>query len=177
MPFQFVQPVFAWALLGLSIPIIIHLMFRRRSRKINLGTLRFLRIVLEENARRRKLKRWLLLALRMACLALLAGLFARPYLLARDQAGKDRLLAILVDRSASMQLKENGKRLVDLAVEQARDVIKKSGEKTQLEVAFFDQTARPLVPASDESQKGTATGPSTQEILSSLVSPEQLFSA
>jgi len=108
MPFQFVQPQFVWALAGLAIPIIIHLLFRRRSRKVELGTLRFLKIVLEENARRRKLKRWLLLSLRMACLALLAGLFARPYLLARDLAGRDRLVAILIDRSASMQLKDKG---------------------------------------------------------------------
>src|SRR5438309_3406156 len=144
MPFEFIQPQFGYALLGLAIPIVIHLVFRRRSRKVSLGTLRFLRIVLEENARRRKLKRWLLLALRMACLALLAALFARPYLLARDQAGKDRLVAILIDQSASMQLKEKGRRLVDLAVDQARRVINQSGDKTQVELAFFDQAARPI---------------------------------
>src|SRR5437660_5677732 len=126
MPFEFVQPQFLWALLGLAIPIVIHLMFRRRSRKVDLGTLRFLRLVLTENARRRKLKRWLLLSLRMACLALLAGLFARPFLLARDQAGKERLVAVLIDRSASMQLKDRGKRLIDLAVDAARDVISQS---------------------------------------------------
>lgn len=159
MPFQFVQPQFVWALAGLAIPIIIHLLFRRRSRKVELGTLRFLKIVLEENARRRKLKRWLLLSLRMACLALLAGLFARPYLLARDLAGRDRLVAILIDRSASMQLKDKGQRLVDLAVEQARDVINRSGDKTQVEVAFFDQAARPLggdQPAASSARPGTA---------------------
>jgi hypothetical protein len=177
MPFQFVQPAFAWALLGLAIPIIIHLMFRRRSRKVNLGTLRFLRIVLEENARRRKLKRWILLALRMACLALLAGLFARPYLLARDQAGKDRLMAVLIDRSASMELKENGKRLIDLAIEQARDVVKKSPEKTQIELAFFDQTARPVSPAKPGDDKAAPSGLSTQGVLAALVAPESLYSA
>ncbi|HEY2250667.1 MAG TPA: BatA domain-containing protein [Planctomycetaceae bacterium] len=144
MPFDFIQPQFKWALAGLAIPIVIHLMFRRRSRKVDLGTLRFLRLVLTENARRRKLKRWLLLALRMACIALLAGLFARPFLLARDATGKERLVAILIDRSASMQLKERGKRLIDLAVEQATDVINKYGERTQFEVAFFDQAARPV---------------------------------
>lgn len=144
MPFELVQPQFLWALGGLAIPIVIHLMFRRKSRKVDLGTLRFLRLVLTENARRRKLKRWLLLSLRMACLGLLALLFARPFLLARDQAGKERLVVILIDRSASMQLKERGQRLIDLAVEAARDVISKSGDKTQIEVAFFDQAARPV---------------------------------
>src|SRR5260221_58670 len=34
MPFQFIQSGFAWALLGLAIPIVIHLLFRLRSRKV-----------------------------------------------------------------------------------------------------------------------------------------------
>src|SRR5579872_4176542 len=101
---QLVQPGFLWALLGMAIPLLIHLLFRRKSRRVDLGTLRFLRIVLEENARRKKLQRWLLLALRLACLALLATLFARPYLVAHDSSDKERLVAILIDRSASMQL-------------------------------------------------------------------------
>lgn len=175
MPFEFIQPQFAYALLGLAIPIVIHLMFRRRSRKVSLGTLRFLRIVLEENARRRKLKRWLLLALRMAALAMLAGLFARPYLLARDQAGKHRLVVILIDRSASMELKEKGRRLVDLAVDEARIVMDRSGEKTQFEVAFFDQAARPLAgkdaPAADSAKEP----PSTKDLLSALKALERLY--
>src|SRR5215471_9468913 len=159
MPLQFIQPDFKWALAGLAIPIVIHLLFRLRSRKVDLGTLRFLRIVLEENARRRKLKRWLLLALRMACVALLAGLFARPYLLARDQAGKDHLVAILIDRSASMELKDKGRRLVDLAVDEARQIIQKSGDKTQFEVAFFDQAARPV-----GTRQAAADGASPQSV-------------
>src|SRR5690348_13656591 len=96
---SFVQSQFLYAFGALAIPIVIHLLFRRRSRKVQLGTIRFLRIVLQENARRRKLKRWVLLALRLACVALLAVLFARPYLLARDRAqGNDRLLAVLIDQ-------------------------------------------------------------------------------
>ena len=191
MPFDFVQPQFGWALFGLAIPIVIHLMFRRRSRTVDLGTLRFLRIVLTENARRRKLKRWLLLSLRMACLGLLALLFARPFLLARDQAGKDRLVAILIDRSASMQLKDHGKRLIDLAVDAARDVITKTGDKTQIEVAFFDQAARPIgndTAGNDTAAAGIATGAATgaesskpamtaRELSALLKAPAELHSA
>ncbi len=174
---HFVQPGFAWALLGLTIPIIIHLLFRRKSRRVDLGTLRFLRIVLEENARRKKLKRWLLLALRLTCLALLAGLFARPYLLARDQSGKERLVAILIDRSASMQLKDHGKRLIDLAVDQARAVIQGSGDKTQFEVAFFDQAARPVGGKQTATDGSAKLETSVADLLSSLKAPETTFSA
>jgi hypothetical protein len=177
LPFDFIQPVYGWAALGVAIPIVIHLLFRLRSRKVDLGTLRFLRIVLEQNARRRRLKRWLLLALRMAAIVLLAVLFARPYLRARDQSGKDRLVAILIDRSASMQLKEKGRRLVDLAVEQAREVIAKCGKNTQIEVAFFDQAPRPVGAGSASADGAPATGPSVNELLALVVGPEKMYSA
>ncbi len=176
MPFQFIQPQFAWALFGLAIPVIIHLMFRLRSRRVDLGTLRFLKIVLEENARSRIVKRWLLLALRMAAIGLLAALFARPYLLARDQAGKDHLVALLIDRSASMQLKDKGRRLIDLAVDEARQVVGQLGEKTQVEAAFFDQAARPIG-VSAPSVAGPAVPPSSKELLDLMTAPEKIYSA
>ena len=98
----FVQTGFLAALGALAIPIVIHLIFRRRTRLVSLGTLHFLKVVLKENARRRKVKRWLLLSLRMACVALLAVLFARPYLIASGLIGdKHRFAAVLIDRSAN----------------------------------------------------------------------------
>ena len=102
---QFIQIGMLGALAALAIPIIIHLMFRQRARPIDLGTLQFLKVVLRDNARRRRLKRWLLLALRMACLLLVAFLFARPYMLATEPGAANRLAVILLDQSASMGLK------------------------------------------------------------------------
>src|SRR5580693_4423068 len=104
---HFIQLGMLGALGALAIPIIIHLMFRLRARPIDLGTLQFLKVVLRDNARGRRLKRWLLLALRMACLTLIAFLFARPYMLATEPGAANRLVVILVDQSASMGLKGN----------------------------------------------------------------------
>ena len=73
-----VQPAFWMALGALAIPVIVPLIFRWQSRQVELGTIRFLTEILRENARRRQLKRWLLLAMRLACVALLALLFMRP---------------------------------------------------------------------------------------------------
>ena len=50
----FVQIAFFFAFAGLAIPVIIHLMFRMRTRRVDLGTVRFLREVLQKNARRKK---------------------------------------------------------------------------------------------------------------------------
>jgi hypothetical protein len=96
----FVQIGFLSALGALAVPIIIHLVFGRRAGRVDLGTLRFLRVVLSETVRRQRIKRWLLLALRMSCFALLAFLFARPYLRATPWDCKDQLAIALPDQSA-----------------------------------------------------------------------------
>ena len=139
----FIQLGFLGALAALAIPIIIHLTFRQRSRPVDLGTLQFLRIVLRSNAKRRRLKRWVLLALRLACVALVAFLFARPYLLATEADARDRLEVVLIDRSASMGLR-GGARPIDRAVAEAKRILTRSGPKTQREVAAFAQTVHPL---------------------------------
>ena len=49
---------------AVAVPILIHLLFRQRARRVEIGTIHFLRIVLQDQARRRKIRHWLLLALR-----------------------------------------------------------------------------------------------------------------
>lgn len=140
----FIQTAFLGALAAVAIPVVIHLIFRRRARRVDLGTVRFLRIVLHQNARRRRVQRWALLVLRMACVALLALSFARPYLLATQRSGKDRFVAVLIDRSASMAVEDRGGRLLDQAIAQARALVGGSRADTQVEVAFFDQAVHPV---------------------------------
>jgi hypothetical protein len=140
---HFIQIGMLGALGALAIPIIIHLMFRHRARSIDLGTLQFLKIVLRDNARRRRLKRWILLALRLVSVALIAFLFARPYMLATEPAAGDRLVVVLLDRSASMDLR-GGNRPIDGAFAEARAVLDRAGQGTQLEAATFERAVSPL---------------------------------
>jgi hypothetical protein len=145
---HFIQIGMLGALAALAIPIIIHLMFRQRARPIDLGTIQFLKIVLRDNARRRRLKRWLLFALRMASVALIVFLFARPYMVASEPAAGDRLVVVLFDRSASMGL-VGGNRPIDLALAEARTILGTAGQGTQLEVGTFDRAVHPLASPSD----------------------------
>jgi hypothetical protein len=140
---QFVQYGMLGALAALTIPILIHLMFRRRARTVELGTLQFLKIVLRDNSRRRRLKRYVLLALRLACVALIALLFARPFLLAEEPTPGERLVVVLVDRSASMGL-TGGTRPIDQASTALRSILARAGEGTRLEVALFDRDVVPV---------------------------------
>ena len=163
----FVQTAFFGAFVALAIPVIVHLMFRMRTRRVSLGTVRFLREVLQKNARRKKVKRFVLLALRMACIALLAALFARPYFIEQGIGSADRLVTVLIDRSASMELRSGRDRLIDRAVAQAKALVKESGKDTRFEVAFFDHMVRPV--GGDE---GSGT---TSDVVADLIAPEVTF--
>ena len=120
---SFLQTSFLVGLAALAVPVLIHLFFRLKTKRVELGTIRFLRAVLEENARRRKVMRWLLLALRMAFVALLVALFARPYLTATATGSDKELVVILIDQSATMQLKGENGRLIDQAIAEAKKLI------------------------------------------------------
>ncbi len=152
---QFVQYGMLGALAALAIPIIIHLMFRRQARTVELGTLQFLKVVLRDNAKRRRLKRYLLLVLRLACVALIALLFARPFLLAEEPVPGERQVVVLVDRSASMGL-AGGNRPIDRASAELRSIVARAGSGTKLEVAAFDRDAAPMawMPTSRRRSRG-----------------------
>src|SRR5437588_2933305 len=93
---------FLAAAAAVAVPILIHLLLKPRARKLDIGTLRFLKLVLKDSTRRKKLRRWLLFALRVSAVLLLALLFARPYYSAADIVGQEREVALLIDQSASM---------------------------------------------------------------------------
>src|SRR5262245_2705566 len=111
--------------LAVALPIVMHLLFRQKTRTVPIGSVRFLHEVVREHRRRRRVRQWLLLALRMLALLLLALLFARPY---RDQSffrGLEQEIVVLIDRSASMQARDGaGETIFDRAVAQARDELK-----------------------------------------------------
>ncbi|MDR3621734.1 MAG: BatA domain-containing protein [Paludisphaera borealis] len=150
---QFVQFGMLGALAALAIPIVIHLLFRNRPRTIELGTLQFLHVVLRENARKRKVKRRLLLALRLACVALAALMFARPFLPALEPKIGDRLVIVLIDRSASMGLTPDPSPL-GKAVELARRIVDRLGPNTKLEAAVFDREVVPMKDPASELRAG-----------------------
>ena len=102
----FLAPAFLLGLLALSVPVLIHLVHRERRQTLVFPSLMFLRRVPHRSVRRRRIRQWLLLALRCAALALLAVAFAHPVLRGNDRAapaaGGARATVVLVDRSYSM---------------------------------------------------------------------------
>jgi len=123
---------------AVAVPIVIHLLFRQRARRVEIGTLRFLRVVLRDRARRRKIRRWILLAMRSAGVLLMALLFARPYWNARGELGREREVVLLIDRSASMAAGGPGASPFDKAKRQAGEILQKLPAGATAHLAYFD---------------------------------------
>jgi hypothetical protein len=102
---QFLAPLFFAALAGLAIPVLLHLTQREKKQIVRFPSLMFVRRIPYQSVRRRKIQNWLLLAVRMAALALIILAFTRPLLDRANvptAAANARELVILLDTSYSM---------------------------------------------------------------------------
>ncbi len=116
----FINPIMLAGLVCGLIPLVLHLLNRSRYRNIEWGAMMFLNGLEPRQFHSTRLKQWALLALRSAILALLAVGLARPVIHARGipPAAIGRTAAVLLlDRSASMSLNDNGRVRLDLARE------------------------------------------------------------
>jgi hypothetical protein len=102
----FLAPLFFAALATLAIPIIIHLTQRERKQIVEFPSLMFLEKIPYQSVRRRRIRDWPLLAMRMAAIVLIVLAFARPFferpMAVLASAAGPREVVILLDRSYSM---------------------------------------------------------------------------
>ncbi len=122
----FLAPLFFVGLAALAIPVLIHLIQRERKTIVAFPSLMFLRRIPYQSVRRRKVRNWLLLAMRAAAVLMIVAAFARPFLrqgaLASAAAGGAREVVILLDQSASMGYGDHWQRARD-AARQAIDTL------------------------------------------------------
>ena len=103
---SFLNPILLFALLAVGLPLLIHLLNLRRPQKVAFSTLAFFQELKNTTIRRIRIKRYLLLILRLAAIACLALVLARPFLPPAFSGGGNSqapaLNAILLDNSISM---------------------------------------------------------------------------
>ncbi len=101
----FLQPMLLWALPVIALPIIIHLISRRRHRVMPWAAMMFLLDAQRASRGMARLRQWLILALRVLALLLLIVGAGRPLLSAgaRWLGGSLDTIFIVLDRSASME--------------------------------------------------------------------------
>ncbi|NOX38763.1 MAG: VWA domain-containing protein [Calditrichaeota bacterium] len=123
---QFLNPTILFALAAASIPLIIHLLSRRKIKRVPFSTIQFLKRLERKQMRTFRLRQWILLVLRTLIIISLVLAFARPTLKSGDggffQERSPIAAVILLDNSLSLNevhltgslLEELRQRFVDL---------------------------------------------------------------
>ncbi|MCH2061749.1 MAG: BatA domain-containing protein [Verrucomicrobiales bacterium] len=107
---SFLNSAMLFGMAALAIPIIVHLLNRRRFKKLPWAAMRFLQVSLERNQRRMKVEDWILLLLRLALVALLALALSRPAAnwLDSQSLGSKIASTVIIDSSGSMGRTDEG---------------------------------------------------------------------
>jgi len=132
---QFLYPSFLWALLAIAIPIIIHLFYFRRFKKVYFTNVKYLEEIKEETSSRNRLKNLLILLSRILAVAALVFAFAQPFIPQGDRVKKgNSAVSIFVDNSFSMNALQNEVPLVDIAKEKARQIVTAYSEEDKFQI-------------------------------------------
>ncbi|HEY4363535.1 MAG TPA: BatA domain-containing protein [Bryobacteraceae bacterium] len=141
-------PWFLAGLAGLALPLYLHLLKRQKNPPKGVPSLMFWESRTQASTRHRRLNYLLLLALRLAVLALLILAFANPFV-NRDAAAlaSNRIVLLAIDNSFSMRA---GTRLAD-AKDAAMNVLAGKGPARAQVAAFGSQLRLMTQPIEDQS--------------------------
>jgi len=127
-----------WAGLGLTaVPVIIHLLFRRRHRVVRWAAMEFLMAALKKQKRRVQMENLILLLLRCAMIVLLGLALARPAVTSTALSplgGSARGVVLVLDTSASTSARTTGRRTIDRIRERARAFLQELPEGSEVTV-------------------------------------------
>lgn len=172
MSWSVAVPAMLWGLLGLSIPLLIHLLNRRRAPVVDWGAMQFLSVS-RAAQRRFQLSELLLLAGRMVLLALVVLAVARPLAgrpartavhaagtgvsASANSAGSStepRDVVIVLDGSVSMGLLAGGQTPRQRALESSKAFLQRLPPGSSVAVLDARERVRPvIVPASFDRQR------------------------
>jgi len=150
MNVTFLNPSFLWGLPIASIPILIHLLSRRKPITSRFSTIKFIQLASATVVRRFKLNQLFLLILRSLILLLLTLLFARPVVkrmpLFAQVEGVSVATVILIDNSYSMGYIEEGESRFALAKDVAGRILKMMKKGDRAALFLISNEIKPLVP-------------------------------
>ncbi len=164
LAFAFLAPAFAIAGLALaSIPILIHLLNRRRYKVVDWAAMDFLLRAMRKNRRRVRFEQWLLLATRCLVLALLGLALSRPLGCDANSAaafgGRTGLHVFVIDNGFSMAYHPPGRAGGRSHLEQAKvlvnaviDRLSRGGESVAIITAGHPATGAVARPTYDLQQ-------------------------
>lgn len=140
---QFLYPLFLAALAALAIPVIIHLFYFRRYKKVLFTNVRFLREIKEESSIRSRLKNLLTLLCRLLAVLFLVLGFAQPFIKQDTNVRKgSKVVSIFVDNSYSMAALSQEAPLLEEAKKRAKEIVRAHALEDQIQIISHEMSAR-----------------------------------
>ena len=138
-------PAFLTALGVIAIPIIVHLFYFRRFKKVYFTNVRFLKEVKEETSNRQKLRNLLVLAMRCLAIAFMVLAFAQPFIPKSDDVKRgEQAISLYIDNSYSMNTRSKDAPLLELAKKRAKDIVAAYGVSDRFQIVTNDFEGRDL---------------------------------
>ena len=137
----FAHPWLLLGIVGVALPILIHLIGKKRAPQVSFAAFDFLIAVNQRLARRERLRQFLLLLLRCLALAALALALARPMAAKpAPENPRDRRLALVFDASGSMAYTVAGESLLERAKSRALALVShlRAGDAVALAIVGKD---------------------------------------
>ncbi|GIV29638.1 MAG: hypothetical protein KatS3mg028_0704 [Bacteroidia bacterium] len=148
----FLYPHLLWALLLLSVPIIIHFFNIRRYKKIYFSDTRLIKQITQESQIKSKLKEYLILISRLLALLFLILSFAQP--VSKNKANinfkGNAEVVIYIDNSFSMENVSKDGKLFETALNKAKEIIQSFSKSTKFYVLTNHPELNVLKPLSQD---------------------------
>ena len=148
----FLFPIALAGLALLALPVIVHLLNRRKADQLYFPSLRFITASRTTMLRVHQVKNIPLLLLRLLIFALIVFAAARPFRIPFGSATENQQTVILIDTSASM----NAKGRWAEAIQQARSTIEKQPDSSRVALLAFDSTGRVVADLNSRSESAAA---------------------
>ena len=143
-------PLF-WTGVGMAaVPIIIHLLFRRRFRRVDWAPMKYLKLSIQKNRRRIRIEQLLLLLMRVAAVLLLFAAVARPVMHAQGLGGwlggSSRTSQLLIlDDSLSTGFRDGGRSALARGQELSVQLLDTLAATDRITVVRASAPSEPLV--------------------------------
>ena len=145
----FLNPLLLVGAAAVAVPIIIHLLNRRKFQRVVWGAMRFIKASVDQNQRRMKIEDLILLALRCLILILLALALSRPAMKSSttDIFGQTKVTGVLLlDNSFSMGVSDGVETRFDKARKAAEQAIDALPAGSATAVLLASDIAQGLIP-------------------------------
>lgn len=143
---SFASPWFLLGLLGIAIPVYLHLYHRKTPIRKDFPSLRLIRLSVEFVARRRKMRNILLLILRVMAIVLIVMALSRPFIgqsaSAKASSMTPAAFVVLLDNSMSMGCTHQGISVFNTARSRALEILDQMESGDKATVGFINDPGR-----------------------------------